>query len=48
MSQISSQPPHSCLLCCVCVLLRAQIDWRLLQQGSWEGTPYKLLEGSFK
>lgn len=40
---------HSCLLHCVCcALLRAQIDWLLLQQGSWEGTPYKLLEGSFK
>lgn len=25
-----------------------QIDWKLLQQGSWEGTPYRLFEGSFR
>lgn len=30
---------------CRCAL---QIDWKLLQQGNWEGTPYKLFEGSFK
>jgi hypothetical protein len=31
-----------------CVRVCLQIDWKLLQQGSWEGTPYKLLEGSFR
>lgn len=33
---------------CAAVCVIAQIDWKLLQSGSWEGTPYKLYEGSFK
>jgi hypothetical protein len=56
----AAQPTHCCSLrtrcavLCRAVLYRAvlcravQINWKLLQQGSWEGTPYKLFEGSFR
>jgi hypothetical protein len=33
---------------CICAWPIVQIDWQLLQQGSWEGTPYRLFEGNFR
>jgi len=42
---ISRYRQHTVVVRCRCAL---QIDWKLLQQGNWEGTPYKLFEGSFK
>jgi hypothetical protein len=30
------------------LVLWLQVDWKLQQQGSWEGVPYKLYEGTYR